>query len=135
VIWLRQCAAIPPIALDGLLTRADPSSRRVNRTISVVSLAALAVALVVTLGRPGGWFSQEWPEERVAAVREATADPATRLFATDGTADWLLWRLPELRSRMAYDVRFELYDEETLDRISRYGNREGMKSPPTGTRS
>ena len=126
VIWFAlACAAILPIALDGLLTRADPSSRRVNRTISVVSLAALAVALVVTLARPGGWFSQEWPEVRVAAVRAATADPATRLFATDGTADWLLWRLPELRGRIAYDVRFELYGEETLDRISRYGNREG----------
>ena len=126
VIWFAlACAAILPVALDGLLTRADPSARRVNTAISVASLAALAVALVVTLVRPADWFAQEWPEERVAAVREATADRSTRLFATDGTADWLLWRLPDLRGRIAYDVRFELYDEETLDRISRYGNREG----------
>ena len=128
VIWFAlACAAILPVALDGLLTRADPSARRVNTAISVASLAALAVALVVTLARPGDWFSQEWPDERVAAVREATADPATRLFATDGTADWLLWRLPDLRGRIAYDVRFELYDAETLDRISRYGNRDGSE--------
>ena len=128
VIWFAlACAAILPVALDGLLTRADPAASRVNTAISVASLAALAVAFVVTLARPGDWFSQEWPEERVAAMREATADPATRLFATDGTADWLLWRLPELRGRIAYDVRFELYDEQTLDRISRYGNREGSE--------
>ena len=31
VIWFAlACAAILPVALDGLLTRADPSSRRVN---------------------------------------------------------------------------------------------------------
>ena len=75
--------------------------------------------------RPADWFVEGWPEERIAAVRQATRDPSTRLVATDGTADWLLWRLPGLRGRIAYDVRFELYDEATLDRIARYGRREG----------
>ena len=96
VIWFAvACAAILPIALDGLLTRADPSSRRVNLAISVASLAGLAVALVVALARPASWFEQEWPEEQVAAVRKATLDPSVDLLATDGTADWLLWRIPE----------------------------------------
>ncbi len=126
VIWFAlACAAILPVALDGLLTRADPSSRRVNLAISVASLVGLTVALVVALTRPAGWFEQEWPDEQLAAVRTATADPGVRLFATDGTADWLLWRLPDLRGRIAYDVRFKLYDAETIERISRYGNREG----------
>jgi hypothetical protein len=57
----------------------------------------------------------------VAAVRQETRDPSTRLYATDGTADWLLWRIPDLRGRIAYDVRFELYDQEALDEIVRYG--------------
>ena len=128
VIWFAiACAAILPLALDGLLTRADPSSRRVNLAISVASLAGLAVALVVALARPASWFEQEWPEEQVAAVREVTRDPGVDLFATDGTADWLLWRIPELRGRIAYDVRFELYDPETIERISAYGNREGAE--------
>ena len=129
VIWFAlACAAILPAALDGLLTRADPSARRVNLLISGASLAALAVALVVTLARPPSWFSQEWPEERVAAVREATRDPSTRLLATDGTADWLLWSIPDLRGRIAYDVRFELYDKATLDRILRYESGRGDPS-------
>ena len=63
----------------------------------------------------------------MAAVRAVTRDPGVDLFATDGTSDWLLWRIPELRGRIAYDVRFELYDPETIDRISAYGNREGPK--------
>jgi hypothetical protein len=48
-----------------------------------------------------------------------------RLFATDGTADWFLWRIPDLRARIAYDVRFELYDQATLDRIVRYDEMRG----------
>ena len=47
------------------------------------------------------------------------------LYATDGTADWLLWRIPDLQGRIAYDVRFELYDEATLDRIVEYGELRG----------
>ena len=89
--------------------------------ISSASLAGLAVALLVTLAQPQSWFSQEWPEERVEAVREATRDPSVRLWATDGTANWLLWRIPDLRGRIAYDVRFELYDERRSTRTSRYG--------------
>jgi hypothetical protein len=58
-------------------------------------------------------------------VRESTRDPSVRVWATDGTADWLLWRIPDLRGRLAYDVRFELYDQPTLDRIVDYGNRTG----------
>ena len=77
------------------------------------------------VARPASWFVSEWPEPRVAAVREATRDPSARVWATDGTADWLLWRIPDLRGRIAYDVRFELYDEPTLDRIVDYGAREG----------
>jgi hypothetical protein len=58
-------------------------------------------------------------------VREATRDPSVRVWATDGTADWLLWRIPDLRGRLAYDVRFELYDQATLDEIVQYGTRRG----------
>ena len=116
MIWFAlAAAAILPVALDGLLTRADPDAPRVNRAISLVALAGLAVALVVTLVRPASWFTSEWPERRVEAVRAATRDPGTRVWATDRTADWLLWRIPDLRGRLAFDVRCELYDAATLD--------------------
>jgi hypothetical protein len=59
----------------------------------------------------------------VQAVRTATRNPNVKLWATDGTADWLLWRIPDLRGRLAYDVRFELYDQETLDAIQAYEER------------
>jgi hypothetical protein len=126
VIWFAlAAAAILPIALDGFLTRADVSAPKVNRTISLVALAGLAVALVATLARPSSWFASEWPEQPIEAVRQATLDPSVKVWATDGTADWLLWRIPDLRGRLAYDVRFELYAERALGRIAQYGAREG----------
>jgi hypothetical protein len=124
VIWFAlACAAILPVALDGLLTKADVDAPKVNRAISLVSLAGLGVAILAFLAHSTSWYVSDWNEQRVAAVREATRDPSTRVWATDGTADWLLWRLPELRGRIAYDVRFELYDKATLDDIVRYDTR------------
>ena len=126
VIWFAlAAAAILPVALDGVLTKADVAAPRINRIISVAALAGLAVATLAFLARPTSWFVSEWPEQRVEAVRQATRDPSVRLWATDGTADWLLWRIPDLRGRIAYDVRFELYDKRTLDRIVQYGDRKG----------
>src|SRR6185295_3692727 len=124
VIWFAlAAAAILPVALDGLLTRPDPDAPRVNRVISLVALAGLAVALVVTLVRPASWFTSEWPERRVEAVRAATRDPATRGWATDRTGDWLLWRIPDLRRRLAFDSRWELLDAAALDDVVAYGTR------------
>jgi hypothetical protein len=126
VIWFALAvAAILPVALDGLFTKADVAAPRVNRIISLAALAGLALATLAFVARPASWFVSGWPEQRVAAVRETTRDPAVRVWATDGTADWLLWRIPDLRGRIAYDVRFELYDQATLDRIVDYGARKG----------
>ncbi|HET7515426.1 MAG TPA: hypothetical protein VFJ60_11550 [Gaiella sp.] len=126
VIWFAlAAAAILPVALDGLLTKQDIAAPKVNRIISLAAIAGLAVAALAFVARPASWFVSEWPEARVAAVREAIRDPSVRVWATDGTADWLLWRIPDLRGRLAYDVRFELYDQATLDRIVDYGARKG----------
>jgi hypothetical protein len=126
VIWFAlACAAILPVALDGLLTKADVDAPKVNRVISLVSLAGLAIAILAFLAHSASWYVSDWSEQRIAAVREATRDPSTRVWATDGTADWLLWRIPDLRGRISYDVRFELYDKPTLDRIVDYQTRHG----------
>ena len=126
VIWFAlAAAAILPVALDGLFDarrpgRAAGEPRHLGRRRS----PGLAVALVVTLVRPASWFTSEWPERRVEAVRDGDARSRRRaLWATDGTADWLLWRIPDLRGRLAFDVRFELYDEAALDDLVAYGKR------------
>ena len=86
VIWFAlAAAAILPVALDGLLTKQDIAAPKLNRMISLAALAGLAVAALAFVARPASWFVSEWPEARVAAVREATGDPTVRVWATDGT--------------------------------------------------
>ena len=131
VIWFAlAAAAILPAALDGVLTRADVGNLRLNRIISGAALACLCVALLGFLARPDSWFVSSWPERQVAAVRAATATPGVSVIATDGTADWLLWRIPTLRGRIAYDVRFELYDQRGVGphRPLQQSQRSGMGS-------
>jgi hypothetical protein len=126
VLWFALVAAATlPIALDGLLTRPDVAARRINRSIAAISLGALAVAAVAAVARPTSWYLSEWPEAQVAAVRSATRDSSSVVYPTDRHADWLLWRIPDLRGRLAYDIRFELYDRATVERIVRYVGRQG----------
>jgi hypothetical protein len=40
------------------------------------------------------------------------------VLADDEHADWLLWQQPSLEGRVAYDVRFELFDRRQLVQIS-----------------
>jgi hypothetical protein len=42
---------------------------------------------------------------------------STRVYADERFADWLLWRLPQLRGRVAYDASFELLSTAQLQAI------------------
>ena len=54
VIWFAlAAAAILPVALDGLLTKADIAAPKLNRIISLAALAGLAVATLVVRRAPG----------------------------------------------------------------------------------
>ena len=127
VIWFALAAAA---ILPGRPRRPPDEGgrrrrRRVNRIISLAALAGLAVATLAFVARPASWFVSE--VAGAAGTRPSARRRATRtssVWATDGTADWLLWRIPDLRGRIAYDVRFELYDAPALDRIVDYGLRE-----------
>ena len=49
------------------------------------------------------------------------------MFAPDRFSDWLIWNIPELRGRMGYDVRFELYDRAFFDRLAHYNSEAGPR--------
>jgi len=83
------------------------------------------VVAFAALVRDEAWYTKKWPEGAVSATRDAIESPDTRVFATSRDADWILWRLPELRGRLGYDVRFEIYDRETFERIVRFRGEQG----------
>ena len=73
----------------------------------------------------GGRVADNWPASAAVPVRDALRDPATRVYPTDRFADWLLWTIPELRGRIAYDVRFEVYTRGQMVDIVHYNGETG----------
>ena len=94
-----------------------------RRRLNVAITAGLTAALVVVAGslflRDESWFEDYWPREPVEAIR-AELRPEDRVFAPDRFSDWLLWGIPELRGRVSYDVRFELYAGSSSIELQEY---------------
>ena len=53
-------------------------------------------------------------------ARFMDAHPQATVFADDRYADWLLWEYPQLASRVAYDIRFELFTLDQLNELRAY---------------
>jgi hypothetical protein len=115
------CMVLLPVALGDVLEgRPAPIRTRLNRGLAIGATALVALTVVIALTRDESWYERSWPNGALESVREATASPGMRVFATDRHADWLLWKLPELRGRVAYDVRFEIYEPSLFERLGEY---------------
>ena len=117
-----------PLALDGVrFPKLGRRGGQFARRFALVTLAALLLSLLVAAGRSERWYQRYWPEAAVAAIAEQPR--STLVFPSDRYGDWLLWRIPSLRGRIAYDVRFELLDRAALDALYRYGRMRGTSWP------
>jgi len=119
------CLILVPVALGPMLEgRTARVPRAFDRGLSYAAVAVLALVAVLAFARHDSWYLKNWPEGAVSDVRHSLT-PKTRVFATSRDADWILWRVPELRGRLAYDVRFEIYDRKTFERIVRFRGEQG----------
>jgi hypothetical protein len=114
-----------PVAIGRKLESKNPGEPR--RGLNVAIATGLAVALLAVAGslflQDEEWFEEYWPKEAVAAVR-AELGPEDRLYVPDRFSDWMLFKIPELRGRVGYDVRFELYDAAFFDGLQNYNFEE-----------
>jgi hypothetical protein len=120
IVWFSLAAFVllPVAMMRASDAKPSDAARKANRILALGALVALCVTIGFALVRDAAWYEKRWPsEELVRVARDATADPSTEVFSTSHYADWLLWKVPELRGRVAYDVRFELYTPEVFDRI------------------
>jgi hypothetical protein len=127
IVWFGLAALVLlPVLLDETrISSAAGAHPAVRRALSLASLAGLAVTLAIVAAKPAGWYDHLWPNNAGAAISTATRDPATRVFASDKYADWLLWRNPKLAGRVAFDIRFELNSRAQIRRLSNYFGRIG----------
>jgi hypothetical protein len=125
IVWFTLAVAVlGPLLVDGAIRKADVVQYpRLNVGLAAVATVVTVVAVAVVASKPESWFEREWPQGALAAVR--SAGPNARVYPSDRHADWLLWRLPELRGRVAYDVRFELLTPEQFEEIARFDNEIG----------
>lgn len=128
VIWFNLATVVVlPLSIDAAVRARGAGQRshpRLNMAILAVATVALVIAAVASARRsPTGRY---YPADGLAAVQRAVAaDPSLRVFADERYADWLLWRLPSLRGRVAYDARFELLSGAQLSAIVDFKSQTG----------
>jgi hypothetical protein len=127
IVWFAlACMVFAPVAIGRTLESRNPGEPR--RGLNIGIAVGMAVAVLAAAGslfaRSDVWFEKYWPQEVVEAVRAETT-PDDRVFVPDRFSDWLLWKIPGLRGRIAYDVRFELYDRDFFDRLAEYNGEAG----------
>jgi hypothetical protein len=118
------CLVLVPVAIGRRLEGRVPR-RTLDGVLSFAAVAALALVVVIALARNDDWYLKNWPRDAAEAVAAEADGTDTRVFATSRDADWLLFHVPELRGRLAYDVRFEIYDRATFERIVRFRGEQG----------
>ena len=135
IVWFAlACMVFVPVAIGQQAREPEPAESRdagsTSRSPSALTAALVAVAGSLFAPRRARGSRTYWPREAVEAVR-GELEPDDRVFAPDRFSDWMLFKIPELRGRVAYDVRFELYDKAFFDRLQDYDAR----TAPTGSRS
>jgi hypothetical protein len=126
IVWFALAVAVLlPVALDAILP-ADraPIRRRVGLGLCVGSCVLFGAALAVWVPRGNGWYEGEWPAGAPRAVAAALPrlPPGPAVLPSDRFADWLLWKVPALRGRIAYDIRFELLTDRQLRELVLFKN-------------
>jgi hypothetical protein len=123
IIWFALAAAA---LLPALATRHPWGARFEGRGAAALVWAAVGVVVVaaVWLGtQPATRYPNQFPQALLRVVRAKTASGHERVFANAASADWLLWEVPSLRGRVAYDVRFELLKSSQFNRLVHWNGR------------
>ena len=128
------CMVFVPVAIGRSLESRKPGEpkRGFNTVICIGLSAAIAVSAGALFFRSDSWFEDYWPTGPADAVR-AELRPGDRVFVPDRFSDWMLWKIPELRGRIAYDVRFEIYDKEFFRRLADYNWEQDRTGSPSRT--
>jgi hypothetical protein len=128
VVWFGLAAVVVlPAALQEVWPeRPSPRRTRLNLGAAIAATAAALVTVVLVSARPLAWLDGEWSPRALAAVSQTAADqPSLRIFSTMRYADWLLFREPQLRGRVALDARVELLSQPDLRRFFDFSNLMG----------
>jgi hypothetical protein len=121
ILWFGlACTVILPALVDRELPTGAWRALVPARWLAGAGLAIVALVACMAATRPAAWFERAWPTQGLGTVSRALATSDTRVIADDRHSDWLLWKLPQLRGRLANDVRFELYGSRQLAQLAAF---------------
>ena len=123
IVWFAFTALmLVPALLERESGKPVPAALARSRVVGATAAAVLALGgLVFVAVRPQDDFGRKWPDAVPAAVGDALArDPDARVLATYEFGDWLLYERPELRGRIAFDGRWELFSPAEMRSILDY---------------
>ena len=120
IIWfaIAALALLPAVATRRRGTRFEGRAAAVSAAAAV---AVVAAALASTATRPAQAYEVRFPAGLADVVRDG-AGARGLVLANEATSDWLLWRVPGLRGRLAYDVRFEVLSRAQVRRLFAWRN-------------
>jgi hypothetical protein len=120
------CMVFLPVAIGRALeSKPAPVRRSFNRALTLGATAVLLGVVIASLVRNPSWYERNWPDASAHERIATAAGSDGRVFAATRYADWLLWKQPSLRGRVAYDVRFEILDPETFLRVALFRVEQG----------
>jgi hypothetical protein len=131
IVWFALAAVVlAPRCLDAAwptLARA-PLPGIPLRALTSIALVATPLTLLALAFVPASTHEQLYSQRAADAVTSITRrDPTVKVIASERYADWLLWEVPALRGRLAFDVRFELNTPTQLQNIYDFHNRIGRE--------
>jgi hypothetical protein len=121
VFFALLALVVLPVALPASSERQRPTLRRARLNLGMAGAALCAVLVVgaAALARPDSSVELVYQRTGILNVIEhqTAIHPQLKLFADVRFADWLLWRDPNLRGRIANDARFELLSTSQMTRV------------------
>jgi hypothetical protein len=123
IVWFAFAALmLVPALFEREGKRPVPAALVRFRVVGATATAVLAAgALAYTAARPEEEFARKWPQAVPAQVAGVLrADPEARVLASYEFGDWLLYARPEVRGRIAFDGRWELFSAREMRSILDY---------------
>jgi hypothetical protein len=124
ISWFSYAALL---FLPALLERSWPQAalsstlRRVLALSAAATIALGAATTVAAAAHASAHLESVWPQQAVRSVRTALAgDFRSRVAGAEESSDWLLYELPELRGRLAFDGRFEVLSQSQFRSVRNY---------------
>ena len=129
IVWFSYAALLllPKVLEQSWPQRAlDARTARIYGVLALVSTVVLAATTAQAFATGSKRIRASFPAAAIQTVRSVLArDPHARVIGTEATSDWLLYELPELRGRIAFDGRWEVLAPGQFREVRNYLKQSG----------